>query len=636
MMVRIFISYRRDDTAGHAGRLFDRLAQRFGKSRVYRDLDSIDAGADFLETIRAQVRESDVLLALIGPRWITAADVNGHWRLASDDDLVRTEIVTALGSGTRVIPVLLAGAKMPEARNLPGDLGKLARLNAVEIRDSHFDQDVAELEEILGRPRWRRWVGRVGLYAAAAVLIATAGTVGVSYWESAVSPDQARINLSEMGYPYTPEAFVDRAAKSDARAVELFLRAGMDPNATGRERQTALTWAARNGQTSMVRLLLDRGARVDPALPAAAGWGRAEILEMLMSRHPSPAALNEALFAAATSDDTSILQTLLRHGVDVNARDAYGDTPLMDAARRANVAAVRVLLTSGADPDATVQHAGRNGWTALHSAARADPGRDPVDSVATARALLDRDAKVDRAAQYVNSTAGWTPLLVAVHEGHPAVAAVLLERGANPNARTEYGDGATALLLSIQHKDGAEEEMQALVLKGANINAANDKGVTPLMKAADERLAGIAKVLIERGASVDARDHAGHTALMFAAGSDARGIVDALLAAGAQVNAKNDNGGTALIWAARAGATDIAERLAARGAELNAATRTGMTALMVAAEEGNSDTVRTLLARGADPARTNQDGQTALMLAEAKRDEATALVLRARAHSKSH
>src|SRR5215471_15923878 len=121
MMVRIFISYRRDDTAGHAGRLFDRLAQRFGKSRVYRDLDSIDAGADFLETIRAQVRESDVLLALIGPRWITAADADGHWRLASDDDLVRAEIVTALESGTRVIPVLLAGAKMPEARNLPGD-----------------------------------------------------------------------------------------------------------------------------------------------------------------------------------------------------------------------------------------------------------------------------------------------------------------------------------------------------------------------------------------------------------------------------------------------------------------------------------------------------------------------------------
>ena len=451
-----------------------------------------------------------------------------------------------------------------------------------------------------------------------------------------MSPDQARIKLSQMGYTYTPEAFVDRAAKSDARAVELFLRAGMDPNATGRDRQTALTWAARNGQTSMVRLLLDRSARVDSALPAAAGWGRAEILEMLMSRHPSPAALNEALFTAATGDDTSILQTLLRHGVDVNARDAYGDTPLMDAAHRANLAAVRVLLASGADPDATVEHAGRNGWTALHSAARADPGQDPVDSVATARALLERGAKVDRAAQYVNSTAGWTPLLVALYEGHPAVAAVLLEREANPNARTEYGDGATALLLSIQHKDGAEEEVQALLLKGANINAANDKGVTPLMKAADERLTGIAKALIERGASVDARDQAGHTALMVAAGSEAPEVVDALLAAGAHVNAKNDNGGTALMGAARAGATDIAERLAARGAEVNAATRTGMAALMIAAQKGNSDTVRTLLARGADPARRNQDGQTALMLADAKRDEATALVLRAGAHAKSH
>src|SRR5262249_57099636 len=95
MMVRIFISYRRDDTAGHAGRLFDRLAQRFGKSRVYRDLDSIDAGADFLETIRAQVRESDVLLALIGPRWITAADADGHWRFGRGAGPVRPADCTA-------------------------------------------------------------------------------------------------------------------------------------------------------------------------------------------------------------------------------------------------------------------------------------------------------------------------------------------------------------------------------------------------------------------------------------------------------------------------------------------------------------------------------------------------------------
>lgn len=121
------------------------------------------------------------------------------------------------------------------------------------------------------------------------------------------------------------------------------------------------------------------------------------------------------------------------------------------------------------------------------------------------------------------------------------------------NRRAIYGDGATALLLSIQHKDGAEEEVQALLLKGANINAANDKGVTPLMKAADERLAGVAKALIERGASIDARDQVGHTALMFAAGSDARDIVDALLAAGAQMNAKNDNGGTVLMWGGQGG-----------------------------------------------------------------------------------
>src|SRR5262249_59179346 len=104
MMVRIFISYRRDDTAGHAGRLFDRLAQRFGQNCVYRDLDSIDAGADFLETIRAQVRESDVLLALIGPRWITAADADGHWRLATARDRGGPANITPPPSRTRALP----------------------------------------------------------------------------------------------------------------------------------------------------------------------------------------------------------------------------------------------------------------------------------------------------------------------------------------------------------------------------------------------------------------------------------------------------------------------------------------------------------------------------------------------------
>jgi hypothetical protein len=118
----IFICYRREDTVGHAGRLFDRLAERFGREHVYRDIDKIAAGQDFIVAVRQQINRSDVVLVLIGPRWLTATDEEGQWRLADESDLVRVEIATALERNIRVIPVLLQGATMPKAKDLPGEL----------------------------------------------------------------------------------------------------------------------------------------------------------------------------------------------------------------------------------------------------------------------------------------------------------------------------------------------------------------------------------------------------------------------------------------------------------------------------------------------------------------------------------
>ena len=100
---------------------------------------------DFIAAIRQKVDTSDVLLVLIGPRWLTAADEEGRWRLADENDLVRLEIVSALNRNIRVIPVLLQGATMPRSKDLPAELAKLAQRNAFEIRDTHFDQDLAQL-----------------------------------------------------------------------------------------------------------------------------------------------------------------------------------------------------------------------------------------------------------------------------------------------------------------------------------------------------------------------------------------------------------------------------------------------------------------------------------------------------------
>lgn len=143
----IFLSYRRDDTAGHAGRLRDSLAERFGPARVFMDLESIGVGADFVETIKDAVGSSRAVIVLIGRRWLSAADKKGNRRLDDPQDFVRLEVETALGRGVRVIPVLVQGAEMPTEDALPGPLAKLARRNAIEVSDSRWSFDVDRLAD---------------------------------------------------------------------------------------------------------------------------------------------------------------------------------------------------------------------------------------------------------------------------------------------------------------------------------------------------------------------------------------------------------------------------------------------------------------------------------------------------------
>lgn len=165
-MSGIFISYRRNDSAGYAGRLYDELARRFGKTRVFMDIDTLQAGLDFDHALDQAVTTSDVLLALIGPGWLRAVDAEGNRRLDDPDDLVRLEIATALGrDDIRVIPVLVGNASMPRAEALLDDLKPLARRHAFEISDARWDYDirrlVAGLEPIV-RPRRRVAIPRVG------------------------------------------------------------------------------------------------------------------------------------------------------------------------------------------------------------------------------------------------------------------------------------------------------------------------------------------------------------------------------------------------------------------------------------------------------------------------------------------
>jgi tetratricopeptide (TPR) repeat protein len=147
MSRHIFLSYRRLDSEGYAGRLFDRLSARFGQRNIFMDVAAIDAGVDFSEELKDAVQGCDVLLALIGPQWLTVPDAHGKPRLQDPGDYVRLEIATALKRGIRVIPVLLQGASMPGAAALPEDLKPLAMCNAVTLTSPGFDDDMRRLVE---------------------------------------------------------------------------------------------------------------------------------------------------------------------------------------------------------------------------------------------------------------------------------------------------------------------------------------------------------------------------------------------------------------------------------------------------------------------------------------------------------
>jgi TIR domain len=146
---RVFISYRRQETAYAAGWLFDRLVDRFGRGQIFKDVDSIQLGDDFVEVISTAVGSCDVLLALIGDQWLTIADEQGGARLDDPDDFVRLEIEAALTRNVRVIPILVEGARMPHADELPASLSKLTRRQALELSPSRFDFDTSRLLKVL-------------------------------------------------------------------------------------------------------------------------------------------------------------------------------------------------------------------------------------------------------------------------------------------------------------------------------------------------------------------------------------------------------------------------------------------------------------------------------------------------------
>jgi hypothetical protein len=145
----IFISYRRSDTEGEAGRLFDDLVGRFSEQAVFMDVDAIQPGRDFRRAIEESVQSCSVLLAMMGPTWLEVSDDRGGRRLDDEGDYVRVEIATALKRDIAVVPVMVRGGRMPRAEQLPADLRELAFRNGVELTHARWKSDLEVLVRAL-------------------------------------------------------------------------------------------------------------------------------------------------------------------------------------------------------------------------------------------------------------------------------------------------------------------------------------------------------------------------------------------------------------------------------------------------------------------------------------------------------
>jgi hypothetical protein len=258
---KIFISYRRRETAGHAGRLYDKLSEHFGAERVFMDL-TMEPGVDFADTINEAVGECGALVVLIGDEWLTVTDARGRRRIDDPADVHRLEIEAALDRKVLLIPALVQDAEMPTADDLPDPLDPLVRRHAVELSDQRWDYDVGRLIAVLERAlqeggvgrrattRVRRlafrYRGRAGFAAGVLGTLAVVGTAlaATGYFDAPL----LRVTSFDYAPPAAGDSFAQRCvvrAESDYRVKSArFVVNGNEANSL--HEQTSPPWQCDN------------------------------------------------------------------------------------------------------------------------------------------------------------------------------------------------------------------------------------------------------------------------------------------------------------------------------------------------------------------------------------------------------
>ena len=187
MAKKVFISYRREDTGAAAGRVYDRLSRLLPKSNIFFDVDTIGGGEDFVRRIESEISRSDVALVFIGDKWLEPADPSDRGRLWEPDDFVRAELRAALARPMLILPILVAGARMPKPALLPEDVQAVTGRNAIPLRHESFDDDAENIVaavlgvsakdrawEDRGKLRTKIGYGIGGAIAASALLLVAA------------------------------------------------------------------------------------------------------------------------------------------------------------------------------------------------------------------------------------------------------------------------------------------------------------------------------------------------------------------------------------------------------------------------------------------------------------------------------
>jgi hypothetical protein len=244
--VRVFLSYRRGDVGGHAGRLHDALVRHLGSKNVFQDVDSIPLGQDFTQVINRQLDDCDAVLAVIGPGWLTASTDAGTRRLQQPDDYVRLELASALRRGIPVVPVLVGGAGLPPSDELPPELSELARRQSVTLRDESWHAEVNDLARSLrGEPAVPTRHRRRLIAGVAALAIAAAAGAGWWWTTGDGGGENAGAPLAQCG-PTTGDGWTPIALNGESsREVQVSAKDLGDPNT----KAGSVTFAIRSGSS---------------------------------------------------------------------------------------------------------------------------------------------------------------------------------------------------------------------------------------------------------------------------------------------------------------------------------------------------------------------------------------------------